>query len=69
MTPKHQQKLNVNKTALERQDNEQLRSEIEQLAYTLFCQCGYEHGHDLKHWAEAEQRVLERHPGKGVNGG
>lgn len=40
-----------------------LREEIEQLAYTFYCECGYEHGHDLEHWVEAERRVLERHQG------
>lgn len=42
---------------------DRLREEIEQLAYTFYCQCGYEHGHNLEHWAEAERQVLERHQG------
>ena len=42
----------------------QLRAEIEQLAYAFYCQCGYEDGHDLEHWVEAERRVLERCQGK-----
>ncbi|ODT46842.1 MAG: hypothetical protein ABS70_00175 [Nitrospira sp. SCN 59-13] len=37
-----------------------LQEEIQTLAYELYCQYGYEHGHDLEHWAEAERRVLER---------
>lgn len=64
MARKHQWKTNDNKTAEERPDEAQLRSEIQQLAYTFYCQCGYEHGHDLEHWVEAERRVLERHQGK-----
>lgn len=41
---------------------QELREEIEQLAYEFYCQCGYEHGHDLEHWLEAERRGLERYP-------
>ena len=41
-----------------------LQQEIQTLAYELYCRCGYEHGHDLEHWAEAEQRVLERVEGR-----
>lgn len=48
------------KSAAEQPDQERLREEIQQLAYEFYCQCGYEHGHDLDHWAEAERRVLER---------
>ena len=40
------------------------RREIQKLAYELYCLCGYEHGHDLEHWAEAERRVLERVEGR-----
>lgn len=42
-------------------DQAQLQEEIQKLAYGLYCQCGYEHGHDLEHWAEAEERVLEQY--------
>ncbi len=45
-------------------DQAPLQEEIQKLAYELYCQCGYEHGHDLEHWAEAEQRVLERVEGR-----
>ncbi|TAJ23669.1 MAG: DUF2934 domain-containing protein [Nitrospirae bacterium] len=38
-----------------------MREEIQQLAYALYCQCGYEYGHDLEHWVEAERCVLERY--------
>ncbi len=41
-----------------------VREEIQTLAYELYCRCGYEHGHDLEHWAEAERRVLERVEGR-----
>lgn len=68
MTHKHQQKPLDKKTATERPDSDQLHNEIEQLAYKLYCECGYEHGHDLKHWAEAERRILERHRGKSMKG-
>jgi hypothetical protein len=43
---------------------EPLQAEIQQLAYQLYCECSYEHGHDSEHWAEAERQVLERHHGK-----
>lgn len=69
MTHKHQQKPHDNKTASERPDQTQLQEEIQQLAYTFYCQCGYEDGHDLEHWVEAERRVLERHQRKGAKGG
>ncbi len=68
MARKHQWKSNGNKTATERPDEAQLREEIQQLAYRFYCQCGYEHGHDLEHWLEAEP-VLERHQGKGAADG
>lgn len=64
MTHKHQQKPHDNKTAAAMPDQEQLREEIQQLAYTFYCQCGNEHGHDLEHWVEAERHVLERYQGK-----
>jgi hypothetical protein len=31
--------------------------EIRVLAYELYRQCGCEHGHDLRHWLEAEQAL------------
>lgn len=42
-------------------DQAQLREDVQKLAYELYCQWGYEHGHDLEHWAEAERRVFEQH--------
>lgn len=48
------------KSSAAQPDQDQLREEIQQLAYTFYCQCGYEHGHDLEHWAEAERQVLEQ---------
>lgn len=63
MSRKHESKTNGGKAEAEKPNASQLQQEIEQLAYTFFCQCGYEHGHDLEHWAEAERRVLERHQG------
>ena len=41
--------------------SEELRKEIEQLAYELYCRCGYEHGHDVAHWVEAERQVVEHY--------
>ncbi len=38
---------------------EVVEEKIRQLAYHLYCECGCEHGHDLKHWIEAERRILE----------
>jgi|CXWL01.1.fsa_nt_gi hypothetical protein len=64
MAHKNYDKAVDEKTESERPDQDQLREEIQQLAYTLFCQCGYEHGHDLDHWIEAERRVLERYQGR-----
>ena len=69
MTHKHQPKPHDNKSASERPDQAQSQEEIQQLAYRFYCECGYEHGHDLEHWAEAERRVLEGHQGKGAKGG
>lgn len=64
MPRNHESKTNGGKTDPEKPNAPQLQQEIEQLAYTLFCQCGYEHGHDLEHWTEAERRVFERHQGQ-----
>lgn len=64
MAHKNHDKAVDKKTESERADQDQLREEIRQLAYTRFCQCGYEHGHDLEHWVEAERRVLERYEGR-----
>ena len=63
MTQKHHNKRGVQAAEPEHSTPERLRAEIEQLAYTFYCQCDYEHGHDLEHWAEAERRVFERHQG------
>lgn len=52
------------KSEAEQTEQERLREETQQLAYKFYCQCGYEHGHDLEHWVEAERRVLEQHQGK-----
>jgi hypothetical protein len=61
MTQKHHNKRGAQPAEPEHSPPEQLRAEIQQLAYQLYCECGYEHGHDPEHWAEAERRVLERH--------
>lgn len=45
-------------------DQAQLQEEIQKLAYEIYCQCGYEHGHDVAHWVKAEQEVLSRHRDK-----
>ena len=65
MARKHEWKTNGGKTEAETPAATELRAEIEQLAYQLYCECGYEHGHDSEHWVEAELRVLERFQGKG----
>lgn len=64
MTQTHRGKSVHKKTESEKPDEAQLREEIPQLAYTYYCQCGKEHGHDLEHWVEAERRVLERYQGR-----
>lgn len=64
MTQKHHNKRGTQPVEPEHSPPELLQAEIQQLAYQLYCECGYEHGHELEHWAEAEQRVLERHQGK-----
>lgn len=69
MSRKHESKTNGGKTEAEKPNASQLQQEIEQLAYKLYSECGYEHGHDLDHWSEAERRILERHRGKGTKGG
>ncbi len=64
MTQRQQTKIVVQGSKSERLTSEQLREQIEQLAYTLYCQCGHEHGHDREHWVEAERLVLEQHQEK-----
>ncbi|MDP3092920.1 MAG: DUF2934 domain-containing protein [Nitrospira sp.] len=69
MARKHEWTTNGGKAEAETPTAPGLRAETEQLAYTFYCECGYEHGHDLEHWAEAERRVLEQHQGRGSKGG
>ncbi len=69
MTQRQHTKVVAQRTESERPTSEQRREQIEQLAYQLYCQCGYEHGHDLEHWAEAERRVLEQNHAKSKVGG
>lgn len=69
MTHKHHLKRGTRASESESQPPDQLGVEIEHLAYALYCQCGYEHGHDLEHWAEAERQVLEQHQRKPKTGG
>jgi hypothetical protein len=40
-----------------------VEEEIRSLAYDLYCEGGYQDGHDLTYWLQAEQQVLTR--GKG----
>ncbi|MEK7763306.1 MAG: DUF2934 domain-containing protein [Nitrospira sp. CG24C] len=61
MTQKQLNKRGAQAAKPERTTPEQLSAEIQQLAYQFYCECGYEHGHDLEHWVEAERRVFERH--------
>lgn len=46
---------NATQTALTNGDQEE---KIRILAYQLFCESGYQHGHDQDHWLAAERRVL-----------
>jgi Protein of unknown function (DUF2934) len=41
-----------------------LQGEIARVAYDLYIQSGYLHGHDLEHWLEAERIVLSNQPSK-----
>lgn len=64
MAKKNYDKAVRKKTASEMPSQHQLQAEIEQLAYTFYCQCGHEHGHDLEDWLDAERQVLERYQGR-----
>lgn len=61
MTRAHDTKRRAQTQEPEQTTSEQLQEQIRELAYALYCQCGYEHGHDLEHWLEAERRVFEHH--------
>ena len=61
MTIKMHRKESARLTMPQRPISEHMREEIQQLAYRRYCQGGYEHGHDFKHWLEAERRVLEQY--------
>ena len=37
-----------------------LAESIRALAYQLYCESGYQNGHDLEHWLEAERQTLDR---------
>ncbi len=39
-------------------DGTAAQEEIRVLAYQLFCERGYAHGHDVAHWLESERRML-----------
>jgi hypothetical protein len=39
---------------------ESTEDEIRSRAYQLYCKSGYQDGHDLEHWRQAEQQVLAR---------
>ena len=41
-----------------RAEGESLDDEIRSLAYQLYCEGGYQDGHDLEHWVQAEQQML-----------
>ena len=40
-----------------RVEGESMEEEIRSLAYQLYCEGGYQDGHDLEHWLQAEQQV------------
>ncbi len=60
MTKTKQKRAAVRRTAPQNVTSKQIREEIQQLAYTLYCRGGFEYGHDLEHWLEAERQVLTR---------
>jgi hypothetical protein len=37
---------------------ESLEDKIRSLAYQLYCESGYQDGHDLEHWLQAEEQLL-----------
>ena len=37
-----------------------LEDEIRNLAYQLYCEGGYQNGHDLEYWLKAEQQTMVR---------
>ena len=39
-------------------DSSAIPNKIEQRAYVLYALGGYEHGHDVEHWLQAEREVL-----------
>lgn len=39
--------------------NDDLQEQIRRRAYELWEQGGYEHGHDLKHWRQAERELAD----------
>lgn len=39
-------------------DGTAAQEEIRARAYQLFCERGYEHGHDVAHWLESERLML-----------
>lgn len=43
-----------------RVEGESREEEIRFLAYQLYCEGGYQDGHDVEYWLEAERRVLAR---------
>lgn len=63
MPRNHESETTGGKTETKKPNASQLQQEIEQLAYKFYCDCGYEHGHDLEHWAESERQVLGRYRG------
>jgi len=43
-------------------DGEALQARIAARAYELYAQRGYQEGHDLDHWLEAEREAREHQP-------
>ena len=39
---------------------ESMEDEIRSLAYQLYCDGGYQNGHDLEYWLKAEQQTMVR---------
>jgi hypothetical protein len=54
----------LNKTVTKKESNSQpkvvSREKIEQIAYQIWVQLGYRHGHALEDWIMAERALLER---------
>ncbi len=51
---------NVNRKADGDGMNQEMREHIQKRAYQLFEAGGGEHGHDIEHWMQAEQEIMQK---------